>query len=110
MLTANPRGNYHFLPGIAPYSSGAVADPGYEVVHLVFHRPAPYRRGFEVIEAHLRDVGRPRQALCGVELRSPAPFTRQGFAEFNASYCALLEGWDLHVDGQNPVARTNVAP
>jgi len=110
MLTANPRGNYHFLPGIAPYSSGATADDGFEVVHVTLHRPVPYRAGLDAIRRYLDDAGRPVHALCGIELRSPVPFTRAGFAEFNRGYCELLEAWDMLVNGVNPIARTNVAP
>jgi hypothetical protein len=36
--------------------------------------------------------------------------TFDGFDGFNAGYQALLKDWDLLVDGQNPIARTNVAP
>ena len=50
------------------------------------------------------------QALCGMELRSPRPFTFQGFSDFNAGYIDVLKKWDVMVDGVNPVARTNVAP
>ena len=49
-------------------------------------------------------------SLCGVELRSPRPFSFSGFAEFNASYARILEQWGVFVEGVNPVARTNVAP
>ena len=110
MLIANPAGNYRFLPGIEPYSCGAVADEGFEVVHVIMRRPVPYREGFDFIEAHLAKALRPKAALCGVELRSPKPFTRQGFIDFNVGYRAVLEDWDLIIEGQNPVARTNVAP
>lgn len=110
MLTANPRGNYHFLPGIEPYSCGAIADPGFEIVHVTLGRPVPYRDGFEGIASVLQSAGRPRQALCGVELRSPAAFSREGFVAFNAGYRELIDTWELPVEGQNPVARTNVAP
>lgn len=110
MLQANARGNYQFLPGGEPYSSGVVAGAGYEIVHVTLRRPAPWREGFNRIEAELRDAGCTRHSLCGVELRSPAPYNRAGFLEFNRGYRALLEEWDLLVDGQNPVARTNVAP
>ena len=48
--------------------------------------------------------------MCAVELRCPAPHSPGGFAEFNGRYQALLEESKLLVDGQNPVARTNVAP
>jgi hypothetical protein len=58
----------------------------------------------------LKTLGRPRQALCGMELRSPRPFSFQGFADFNAGYINVLKSWDVFQDGINPVARTNVAP
>ena len=109
-LHDNPRGNYRFLTGIAPYSSGVIADPGYEVVHVVLHAPPNYQHGFEVIAAHLAAEGRPRHALCAIELRLPAPVSFAGFADFNEGYQELLADWDLMVDGINPVARTNVAP
>lgn len=110
MLLANPRGHYHFLPGGYPYSSGVIADPGYEIIHVTFTQPCPWRDGFEFIDNHLAAVRRDRQALCGVELRSPQPFTRAGFIEFNQEYRQLLEEWDLLVEGENPIARTNVVP
>ncbi|APW63862.1 hypothetical protein [Paludisphaera borealis] len=109
-LTDHPLGDYRFLPGIAPYSCGVVSAPGFEVVHVTLHRPVPYLRGFDEIERRLVSEGRPRAALCGVELRSPCPFSFEGFAEFNAGYARILEGWGLFVDGVSPVARTNVAP
>lgn len=105
-----PKGNYRFLPGIAPFSSGAVAMPGYQVVHATLRRPLPYRRGFARIDAHLRAEGRPRQALCAIELRIAEPLTPQGFDAFNEDYRALLTEWEILLDGENPIARTNVAP
>src|SRR5262249_59389402 len=54
--------------------------------------------------------GRPLQAMCGMELRSPKPFSFSGFNQFNAGYIDVLKKWNLHLDGMNPVARTNVAP
>ena len=110
MLIANPRGGYHFLSGIDPYSCGVVADPGHEVVHATLRTSLPWREGFERIDAHLADVGRERHALCGIQLRSPEPFTMAGFIEFNVGYCDLVRSWDLYVGDLNPIARTNVAP
>jgi len=109
-LLDNPKGNYRFLTGIASYSSGVVAMPGYELVHATLYHPRPYRQGFELIAEHLDSHDRPRQALCAIELRSPQPFTFEGFAEFNRSYQNILTDWSLLVDGRNPVARTNIAP
>jgi hypothetical protein len=106
----NVKGSYRFLPGIAPFSSGAIAMPGSQVVHATLRRPMPWRKGFELIDAHLAGQERPRAALCAIELRIPAALTPDGFDAFNAGYQALLKQWDVLVDGQNPIARTNVAP
>lgn len=109
-LTEHPTGNYRFLPGIAPYSCGAAASPGFEIVHVTLTTPVPFRDGFERIAALLAEEKRPKSALCGIELRSPRPFTFAGFSEFNAGYAAILQSWGVFVNGVNPVARTNVAP
>lgn len=109
-LTNHPTGNYRCLPGIAPYSCGVIANPGFEIVHVTFQSPPPYRVGFDRISQYLADHGRPKSALCAIELRSPKPFTFPGFAAFNAEYTVILQQWGLFVDGVNPVARTNVAP
>jgi hypothetical protein len=105
-----PAGNYRFLPGIAPFSSGVIASPGYQVVRATLRAPIPWREGFTLIEERLRAEGRPRTALCAIELRSPAPWSFAGFDTFNAPYQELLAEWKLLVDGANPIARTNVAP
>jgi hypothetical protein len=110
MTIDNAKGNYRFLSGIAPFSSGAVAMPGFQVIHATLRRPMPWRKGFELIDGHLRTEGRPRATLCAIELRIAQPFTSGGFDGFNEGYQALLKEWDLLVDGKNPIARTNVAP
>jgi hypothetical protein len=109
-LTDCPDGGYRFLPGIEPYSSGVVAMPGYEIVHATLQVTLPYRRGFALIERHLAGIGRPRAALCAIELRIPAPLSFDGFGAFNRDYRAILTDWKLLVAGVNPIARTNVAP
>lgn len=109
-LIPSRDGSYRFLPGIDPYSSGVVATPGYEVVHATLQSPVPYRDGFDLVERHLAARGRPRTVLCAIELRVPAPLTFAGFGEFNRGYREILTAWGLLVDGQNPIARTNVAP
>lgn len=109
-LTDHPAGNYRFLPGIAPYSCGVIASPGFEIIHVTLSQPTPYRDGFQRIERVLAEYDRPQASLCAIALRSPKPFTFDGFAEFNAGYGDILKQWDVFVDGVNPVARTNVAP
>src|SRR5690349_17404152 len=108
MLVENKRGNYSFLRGIAPYSAGVVAAPGYEIVHARLRRYLPLRAGFDAAEAHLKSTRRPLQSMCGMELRSPKPFSFAGFNQFNAGYVEVLKKWDILLDGLNPVARTNI--
>lgn len=110
MLRDVAAGGYRFLPGIAAFSAGVVAQPGWEVVHARLAAPMPWREGFARIDRHLKDVGRPRAALCGIMLRSPAPFTFDGFDGFNQDYRALLADWKILVGDDNPIPRTNVAP
>jgi hypothetical protein len=109
-LTEHPQGNYRFLPGIAPYSCGVVAAEGFEIVRVVLPQMLPLAAGFEQILYVLESHRRSRAALCAVELRSPRPYTFQGFSDFNAGYADVLRGWGVFVNGINPVARTNVAP
>lgn len=109
-LVDHPTGNYRFLPGIAPYSCGVVSSPGFEIAYVTFQRPLPYRAGFERIDRFLHAQGRTRTALCAISLRSPKPYSFQGFADFNAEYTAILGSWGVYINGVNPIARTNVAP
>lgn len=110
MLIDHPTGGYRFLPGIAPYSCGVVSQPGFEIVHVTFLTPPPYREGFERVATFLECERRPRTSLCGMSLRCPRPWSFAGFAGFNAEYAEILKTWGVFVDGANPIARTNVAP
>src|SRR5580658_1515688 len=106
MLVANPKGGYSFLKGIAPYSAGAVANADFEIERARLAKPLPLAEAFVRLDAHLAALGRTPQALCGMELRSPRPFTFKGFNDFNAGYVHLLEKRNMLVGGLNPVART----
>ena len=110
MLRDHPTGDYRYMPGISAFSCGSVARPGHEIVHVTLAAPIPWRAGFARIERHLGEIGRPRTALCGIELRSPAPFSFDGFGTFNEGYRALLADWGILVGEDNPIPRTNVAP
>ncbi len=114
MLDAKPEGNYRYLPstGGTPFCGGVVADAGYEIVRATLERPVPWRQGFELIDGHLKALGRPRQALCGLELRCAAPYTQEGFVEFNIRYGEVLSEWGLYEGkvGTGSTARTNIAP
>ena len=90
MLLPNARGGYSFLRGIGPYSAGVRADGGFAIEHARLFHPIPLAAGFDLVDAHLRALGRPRAALCAMALRSPAPFTFAGFDEFNGRYVDVL--------------------
>ncbi len=109
MPIANPRGHYHFLKGSAPFSLGVIADPGYEIVRVTLANATELGHGFDYIRTHLEGRGLVA-SLCALELRSPAPMSREEFRAFSGSYCDKLRQWDLFVNDINPVARTNVAP
>ncbi len=109
-LQCHPAGNYSFVPGIAPYSCGVISNAGFEIVHVTLQQLVSWRDGFALIESFLASEQRPRAALCAVSLRSPKPFTFEGFAEFNVGYASVLKAWGVFVHGVNPVARTNVVP
>ncbi|HEU0199399.1 MAG TPA: hypothetical protein VFR86_03100 [Burkholderiaceae bacterium] len=103
-------GGYRFVQAVFQYSAGVAAQPGFAIERVRFQRPPSLNEGFAVIAAHLQRRGRPLTALCGCELRSPAPFSEDGFTAFNRHYVQTLERWGLVQGDTNPVARTNVCP
>ena len=104
------RGGYRYIRGPFQYSGGVAAEPGFCIERARFKKPLPINKGFERIEEHLIGIGRPLIALCACELRSPAPFTEQGFVDFNRNYVGTLERWGIFINEENPVARSNVCP
>lgn len=110
MLTPNSRGNFHFLRGGAAYSHAVVADAGYAIQYVTFLHPLPVAQGFDFIAEYLQKQGRPAQAACAIQLRSPRPLTLSEFGAFNAeTYRPALEKYDLLVDGVSPMTRSNLA-
>ncbi len=103
-------GGYRFLPSVFQYSGGAAALPGHAIERVRFRSPLPLAEGFARIERIIGAAGRPLTAFCACELRSPAPFTEQGFRAFNEVYVVTLEKWGLFDGKVNPVARSNVCP
>ena len=103
-------GGYRFLPGVFQYSGGAAALPGHAIERVRFRAPVPLAEGFARIERIIGAAGRSLTAFCACELRSPAPFTEQGFRAFNEVYVVTLEKWGLFDGKVNPVARSNVCP
>lgn len=109
-MVDQPAGGFRFLPGGQVFAAGAVAVPGFEIVHAVLDPWLPLDAGYARVGAHLAALGRPMQALCGMELRLPRQFTREEFQAFNQPYVQRLVEWGLLAEGRNPVSRTNVAP
>lgn len=109
-MISRPGSGYRFLPGGPVFAGGAVAEPGYEVVHALLARWLPLEQGYPLIEGHLKSLGRPMQALCGIQLRLPRQLSAEEFSEFNAPYVTRLKAWDLIYQGLNPISRTNVSP
>ena len=115
-MTAVPvfaAGGYRYIKAVFQYSGGIAAEPGFEIERARFARPLALVEAFAAVEAHLKSRGRPNTAFAACELRSPAPFTDQGFYDFNKVYVTTLERWGIYRGGDdpvNPVARTNVCP
>jgi hypothetical protein len=104
------NGGYRFMPGVSQYSCGVVALAGFTIERVRFSKVVPLKQGFEKIADIIRDAGRPLTAFAACELRSPAPFTEQGFRAFNDIYIKTLIEWGVMKHGVNPVARSNVCP
>jgi hypothetical protein len=109
-LVSRPDGGFRFLPGSPVFAGGAVAEPGFAIVHALLSRWLPLEQGYELVEGHLQSLGRPMQALCGMQLRLPRQLSMAEFTAFNAPYVARLERWGVVQDRANPVSRTNVSP
>jgi hypothetical protein len=105
-----PTGNYRFIPAVFQYSSGAAADPGFEVERVRFDTPVPLAEGFAQAANYIQAAGRPLTSFCACELRSPGAFTEDGFRTFNQHYVKTLAEWGIFDGTTNPVARSNVCP
>jgi hypothetical protein len=106
-------GGYRYIKAVFQYSGGVAAQPGYEIERARFAKPLALTDAYAAVEAHLNALGRPPTAFAACELRSPEPFTDQGFIDFNRVYVKTLERWGIYKGGDapvNPVARTNVCP
>ncbi len=106
-----PAGNYRFLPAVFQYSSGAQANPGFEVERVRFDRLLPLAEGFAQIAKYIQAAGRPLTSFCACELRSPAVVSEDGFRKFNETLRQDAGGVGVCSMGTtNPVARSNVLP
>ena len=103
-------GNYRFIPAVFQYSSGAAANPGYEIERVRFDHLVPLAEGFSLAAGYIQATGRPLTSFCACELRSPAAFTEDGFRKFIEHYVKTLAEWGIYDGTTNPVARSNVCP
>ena len=103
-------GGYRFIPAVFQYSGGVAAEPGFRIERVVLRNPLPLPLGFERAAAIITARGRPLTAFCACELRSPLPFSDEGFREFNELYVRTLAQWAIYDGRVNPVARSNVCP
>ena len=104
--TALAESGYRYIPGPLQYSAGVAALPGYRLERIRFLDPVPLGR----IERYMDEARLPQLSFCACELRSPAPFTDEGFTAFNRVYVGTLERWGIVKNDENPVARSNVCP
>lgn len=109
-MLENIAGSVRILPAGGAFCGGAVPTEGYEIVHALLAEWVPLADAWGLIERHLQHIGRPVQALCGMELRSPEQLTPEGFRAFNAPYIAELRKRELVVGNYSAVCRTNVVP
>lgn len=108
-LIDNKAGAYRILPGGTVYCAGIVPYQGHEVVRVLLRPWIPLKRAYAFIEKHLKSVGRPIQAFCGIELRVPAPLTFADWSTFNIPYLRQLREWGLIFGDQSGVCRSNIA-
>ncbi len=108
-LLDNQAGDCRILPGGGAYCTGVVPNRGFEIVRVLLRPWLPIERGYAFIESYLKSVGRPVQALCGTELRVPAPLSFDQWSTFNVPYLAQLRKWGLMFGDLSGVCRSNIA-
>src|SRR6266540_2359168 len=89
-------GNYRYIKAVFQYSSGVAAEPGFEIERARFAKPLRLADAYPAIETYMKSIGRPITAFAACELRSPEPFTDQGFYDFNKVYVKTLERWGIY--------------
>ena len=104
-------GGYRFVKGVFQYSAGVAAAAGLSAGARHVSQSGAARRGLSrAIETIIKAAGRPLTSFAACELRSPAPFTEDGFKTFNQIYVGTLSRWGIFDGTTNPVARSNVCP
>ena len=105
-LIDNKAGAYKILPGGPVFCAGVLPHDGFEVVRVILRPWIALDQAYAFIEKHLKSVKRPVQALCGIELRVPAPLTFDQWSSFNVPYLKKLREWGLIFGDQSGVCRS----
>ena len=108
-LIDNKAGAYKILPGGSVFCAGVLPYEGFEVVRVLLRPWIPLDQTYAFIEKYLKNVKRPVQAFCGIELRVPAPLTFGQWSSFNIPYLKQLREWGLIFGDQSGVCRSNIA-
>ena len=66
MLHHNSLGNYNFLQGIEPYSSGVIADENFELVRVTMPQSIKWDAGFDEISKYLIKENQSIHALASI--------------------------------------------
>ena len=101
-------GGYRFIKAGFQFSSGVAAESGFEIERARLARPLPLAAGLAAVESHLAGLGRPSTAFAACELRSPEPFSEQGFDDFNREYVKTLTRWGIFKNEVNRYHGRNV--
>jgi len=110
MLMDHAEGGYRFIPGSRFAAHAVLAADGMSIERAVFSAPIAWPEGFDAVKDQLARWNRPIEAICGIEIRMPAPLEFEDFRTLNDGYLAQLDSWGVLRDGESPFARTNVAP
>ncbi len=108
-LLDNKAGDCRILPVGSAYCGGVLPNEGFEVVRVLLRPWLPIEQGYAFAEAYVKSVGRPVQALCGMELRIPEVLTFEQWSSFNGPYREQLRKWGLMFGDYSGVCRSNIA-
>ena len=98
-------GGYRYIRGPFQYSGGVAAQPGHAIERVRFRERPGIDDGFQAIEAYLTGLGRPLTAFCACELRSPAPFTEEGFITDRNGARSVPDSMDTDIARIRPLVR-----
>lgn len=102
---------YDWLAAPGGHAAAVVARPGFALQRVRLATPVAHDLAFELITQHLRGLGLPTAALCGVELRAPEQATGVPGDDYRGRYRRALEQLGVTVRGNtSPVARSTLCP